>query len=398
MPQTDPPVVLAVDGNSLVHRSFHALAGTGMRSAAGQPIWAVRGLLTQLVAAVARVNPSAIVVGFDDPVASTRRERWPQYKANRTEKLATLVDQLELAVVVLRDLGVHVVVPDGLEADDVLASAALSAGTAGARTVIMTSDRDSFALIDETTSVLRIINGGVEASPLLTPERLLTMLGVRPEQYRDFAALRGDPSDNLPGVRGIGPKTAAKLLTALGSARGAFDDLESGGNLVAAAVGTGAAAKLADPAARQAWELNCQVMRLHSYLDLGLEFEADLDREANCETNREAGSPPAAASRNRVGALPLDEHTVRAAFTEQQLPATLPSALRALAHVEVAADAPVMASERSWASSASRDAARSRNWPPGSSTGGATGWSRQKYGRIPKKPEPPKSEQLSLFG
>ena len=92
----------------------------------------------------------------------------------------------------------------------------------------MTSDRDSFALIDDNTSVLRIINGGVEASPLLTAARLPLLLGINGAQYRDYAALRGDASDNLPGVRGIGPKTAAKLLAALGSARAAFDDLARG--------------------------------------------------------------------------------------------------------------------------------------------------------------------------
>ena len=106
-----------------------------------------------------------------------------------------------------------------------LASAARFAPTVGARTVIMTSDRDAFALIDEHTRVLRIINGGVEASPLLTPELFVTMLGIHPRQYRDYAALRGDPSDNLPGVRGFGPKTAARLLIACGSAPAAFDDL-----------------------------------------------------------------------------------------------------------------------------------------------------------------------------
>ena len=139
-----------------------------------------------------------------------------------------------------------------------LASVARQAPAAGATTVVVTSDRDAFGLIDAHTRVLRIINGGVEASPLLTAERLVTLLGVRPEQYRDFAALRGDPSDNLPGVRGIGPKTAARLLTAFGDARTAFDDLAA----VAEAVGPGVAARLAAPGARATWELNCQVMAM----------------------------------------------------------------------------------------------------------------------------------------
>ena len=86
------PLVLAVDGNSLVHRSYHSQAHTGV------PTWAVRGLLTQLLAAVERIRPAAVVVGFDDPDSSLRRERWPQYKAHRGEKLDTLVEQLALAI------------------------------------------------------------------------------------------------------------------------------------------------------------------------------------------------------------------------------------------------------------------------------------------------------------
>ena len=365
---TDSRVLLAVDGNSLVHRSFHALAATGMRQPDGRPSWAVRGLLTQLVAAVERLGPSAVVVGFDDPAASLRRDRWPQYKATRTDKLDSLVQQLELAADVLRSLGIAVSVPAGLEADDVLASAAAAAGAAPGRadlgdqapgadrvghTVIMTSDRDSFALIGEHTSVLRIINGGVEASPLLTPDRLMTMIGVRPDQYRDYAALRGDPSDNLPGVRGIGPKTAAKLLAALGSARAAFDDLAGGGVRVREAVGAGAAARLAGPQARATWELNCQVMHLHD----DVRFD------------------PAE--------LPLDGEVVRRAFVEHQLPSTLPTALRVLAHQETAAADPVLASNR-----VSDRAAG--GWS-------GSGWSGRRYPKLVPKPKPA-FEQLPLFG
>ena len=189
--------MLAIDGNSLVHRSFHAFSGNGDQPS--HPAWAVRGLLGQLVAAVDRVRPTHVVVGFDDPINSLRRERWPQYKANRGEKLPTLVEQLSGAVEAMDALGAAVVMPEGLEADDVLASVAARAAATGTRAVIVTSDRDSFSLIDDSTSVLRIINGGVDASPLLTPERLVLLLGVRPEQYRDYAALRGDASDNQIG-------------------------------------------------------------------------------------------------------------------------------------------------------------------------------------------------------
>jgi len=353
------PVVLAIDGNSLVHRSFHAQARTATPGDL-RPSWAVRGVLTQLVAAVDRVQPSVVVVGFDDPDRSQRRERWPQYKANRIEKLDTLVTQLASAVEVLRGLGLAVHVPEGLEADDVLASTAAAARRAGGRTVIVTSDRDSFSLIDDTTSVLRIINGGVEASPLLTPERLMILLGVRPDQYRDFAALRGDPSDNLPGVRGIGPRTAAAVLSTTGSARAAFDDLDA----VEKAHGRGVARRLAEPGARDAWELNCQVMTMHA--DLALPFDLTTG----------------------TGVLPLDAGTVGEIYRGHDLTWTITDALRALAGV-----AP-----------ATQTAPRTITSPWGNPSHAVDPWIRHSQPnprRSTPRPKPaparPKLEQLALF-
>jgi DNA polymerase-1 len=293
-------IVLAVDGNSLVHRSFHAQARTGL------PSWAVRGLLGQLVAAVDRIRPTLVVVGFDDPDRSLRRDDCPSYKAGRPDKLPTLVEQLREAITALRELGVAVVVPDGLEADDVLASTAAFARAAGAATVILTSDRDAFALIDADTTVLRLLDGGVEASPLMTADRLMLLLGVQPGQYRDFAALRGDPSDNLPGVRGIGPRLAARLLTEFGTAAAAFDDLAA----VRARLGAGVADRLGVPEARVAWALNCRLMAMRDDLPLAL----DLDSGA--------------------GVLPLSAAAVQAVFGSQNLTWTLGAAVRVLAGVE----------------------------------------------------------------
>lgn len=335
------PVLLAIDGNSLVHRSFHAQARTG------QPDWAVRGLLTQLVATVDRVRPTCVVIGFDDPDRSDRRERWPQYKAHRTEKLDTLVDQLCRAAEAMRRIGAAVVVPPGLEADDVLASAAAYAGARGAHTVIATSDRDAFALIDDTTRVLRIINGGADASPMMTPERLLTLCGVRPAQYRDFAALRGDPSDNLPGVHGIGPRTAARLLAEFGSAAAAFDELDEVGRRL----GASTAKRLADPSARSRWELNCRVMTMHRDVELGIELHVG------------------------AGSLPFDAAAVDEVFRGLQLTWTAAQAVRVLADRDPDELRP------------SRLAA-SLPWVDGYG-------SRQTLPKLP--PRPPKIEQLSLF-
>jgi len=301
----DAPVLLAVDGNSILHRCFHAQARTG-HTVAGRPAWAVRGLLVQLVGAVDRIRPSAVVVGFDDPHRSVRRDQWPHYKAQRADKLGTLVEQLASAAAVLRALGLAVVVPDGLEADDVLASAALLARRHEASTVIVTSDRDAFALIDDRTSVLRIINGGVDASPVMTTDRLITLVGVRPDQYRDYAALRGDPSDNLPGVRGIGPRTAARLLAEFGTADAAFADPSA----VRARLGAGVARRLSEPSARAIWERNCRVMAMRADVSLDLDL---------------ASGP---------GVLPLPAEQVRATFRTHDLVWTAADAVRVLAGVD----------------------------------------------------------------
>jgi 5'-3' exonuclease len=338
------PVILAIDGNSIVHRSYHAQARTGLHDADGRPTWAVRGLLMQLVAAVDRVRPTSVVVGFDDPNESVRRARWPVYKANRIDKLDSLVAQLACAIEVLRELGVAVVVPPGLEADDVLASTVAHAKAAGCRAVVMTSDRDAFALIDDTTTVLRIINGGVEASPMMTAERLVMLMGVRPEQYRDYAALRGDPSDNLPGVHGIGPRTAARLLQEFGTARAAFDDLAA----VRARLGAGVAARLAEPAARAAWELNCEVMTMH----------ADVVVDP-CQ-------------------LPLDPTSVASVFRAQQLVWTVNDALCVLAEVD--------------AERVEQPRQPLPSWIDPAPSGG--GYQRE---RLPKLPASPLAAQLSLF-
>ncbi|QNN51331.1 5'-3' exonuclease [Nocardioides mesophilus] len=306
--------LLAVDGNSVLHRCFHASARTGFRTADGRAGWAIRGLLSQLCAAVDRSCADAVVVGFDDRASSVRRERWPTYKAHRDPKPAALDEQLEEVVGVLRDLGCVVVVPPGLEADDVLASAAAWAPTVGARTVLATSDRDSFALIDEHTRMLRILNGGIDASPMLDPHRLTLVTGVRPEQYLDLAALRGDPSDNLPGVTGFGPKTAVKLLAAFGTAAAAFDDAAAGGERCRAALGKALARTLATDQARATWELNRTVMTMRTDVPLGLDLVAG------------------------TGSLPLEPDAVRRTFGRYQLHA--PGFLRSLTGVESPAPRP----------------------------------------------------------
>jgi len=202
------PTLLAVDGTNLLYRSYHALAGTGL-SFAGRPIWAVHGLLAQVAKLLEFASPSHLVVAFDtEHGCRHRRELYPEYKASRTAPVQDLAVQLSWAPMVLRQAGLCVLEDREWEADDLLASAVTAAGADGLSSVVVTSDRDAYQLLSPQVSVRTPENKTV------TEESLLDTYGVTPAGYAVLAALRGEPSDNLPGVPGVGAKTAARLVAA----------------------------------------------------------------------------------------------------------------------------------------------------------------------------------------
>ena len=267
------PLLLAFDGNSLLHRAYHAGGIEGLSDADGRPVWALRGLVGYIARAAAHLRPDAILVGFDCPVSSARKTDYPGYKAQRPEKAADLADQIGSAPALLRAAGICTVVPAAYEADDVLASSAAHARRHGWQSVLMTSDRDAFALIDETTSVLRVRNGADEAV-LIDQAALPGVCGVEPWQYRDYAALRGDPSDNLHGVRRFGATTAARLLSRFGTVDAAWAAMDNGDlAAVRETVGDLATEQLGIQAMRDVVDRNRRLMRMRSDLDL-----PDLDR------------------------------------------------------------------------------------------------------------------------
>ena len=259
------PLLLVVDGNSLVHRAYHAGVLDGVLDAGGRPVWALRGLIGYLARAAAQLRPDGVIVGFDCPDDSARRTDYPEYKAHRPDKPGDLTEQLAGAPGLLRAAGICTVVPPAYEADDVLASSAAAARRHGWRSVLMTSDRDAFALIDDTTEVLRVRNGGYDEAVLIDAPSLSALYGVHPWQYRDFAALRGDPSDNLHGVRRFGATTAAKLLTAFGSVEAAWaaDDTS-----LSAAVGSLAAGHFRAAESRELIDRNRRIMRMRDDLPI----------------------------------------------------------------------------------------------------------------------------------
>jgi DNA polymerase-1 len=203
--------LVAVDGTNLLYRSYHALAGSGL-SYAGRPVWAVHGLLMQLAKVVEAESPSHLVVAFDTPGGCPARLAIdPGYKATRTTPAESLAVQLSWAPSVLRQTGFCVVEHADWEADDLLASAVRAARDLGMPSVVVTSDRDAYQLVGDDCRVRtpddRIVD---EAS-------LRETYGVDGRAYRVLAALRGEPSDNLPGVSGVGAKTAARLAAEFGS-------------------------------------------------------------------------------------------------------------------------------------------------------------------------------------
>jgi 5'-3' exonuclease len=276
-------LLLVVDAPSLLHRSHHARAHTGITDRSGRPAWALHGMLRQILEAIEGFAPDAVIFGLDDRTASLRAELYPAYKAGRADKDAALVDQLERAGALLDALGLATLTPPGLEADDVSASGATWARDHGWNCVIITSDRDAFAHISDHTQVLRLINGGINGSPLLNPARLVALYGVAAEHYLDFAALRGDASDNLPGIAGIGEKTAAVLLTEVGSMRDVWADIDHNEGLGVAAtldswaaeagsrrMGATVVRRLTAAGARERYDFNVRIMSGRDDLDLGI--------------------------------------------------------------------------------------------------------------------------------
>src|SRR6266516_1365652 len=249
------PLLLAVDGNGLTHRAFHAVGG-----ADAPPRAATERLLAMLARLAAELRPTACVIGFDDPGQSLRRERCAHYKSARPPKPPALVELLAELPELLRRLGLCVAEPAGLEADDVLGSAAALARQRQVPATLLTGDQDAFALVSPTVRVSLLLSGGrVEQ---VSPSWLRARYGVGPAQYPDFAALRGDASDCLPGVRGIGAVTAARLLGAYPDVAAALDDLP----VVARLLGPAIAEALTTQQA--VYQQNREVMAIRTYVAL----------------------------------------------------------------------------------------------------------------------------------
>lgn len=227
----DPGRLLVLDGHSLAYRAFYALPVENFSTSTGQPTNAVYGFTSMLVNLLRDEEPSHVAVAFDVSRRSFRTEKFPDYKATRSASPDGFKGQVELIKEVVRAFGVNALELEGFEADDIIATLATQATTRGFTVGIVSGDRDTFQLVDERTTVL-YPRKGVSDLARMTPEAIVEKYGLNPGQYADFAALRGDPSDNLPGIPGVGEKTAVKWLNAYSDLAGLIDHVDEVGGKV----------------------------------------------------------------------------------------------------------------------------------------------------------------------
>ncbi|MET4659034.1 DNA polymerase-1 [Streptomyces sp. PvP037] len=210
------PRLMLMDGHSLAYRAFFALPAENFTTATGQPTNAIYGFASMLANTLRDESPTHFAVAFDVSRKTWRSEEFTEYKANRSKTPDEFKGQVELIGELLDAMHAQRFAVEGFEADDVIATLATQAEAEGFEVLIVTGDRDSFQLVSEHTTVLYPTKGVSELTRF-TPEKVFEKYGLTPAQYPDFAALRGDPSDNLPGIPGVGEKTAAKWINQFGS-------------------------------------------------------------------------------------------------------------------------------------------------------------------------------------
>jgi 5'-3' exonuclease len=210
--------LLAVDAPSLLFRAFHALPET-IESPDGTAVNALLGTANLILHEVESHAPRAVVLCFGPDAADYRVELYPPYHAERPPVPDALAPQFELAGGFFGAFGWIVATHDSLEADDLLGAYVRREAEAGGRALVMTGDRDMFQCVGEGIEML-YVRTGVRGSEVVDAEEVRRRYGIGPELVPDFIALRGDPSDGIPGAKGVGPKTAAELLRREGSLEG----------------------------------------------------------------------------------------------------------------------------------------------------------------------------------
>jgi len=216
--------IILIDGNSLVYRAFFALPTT-LATSKGQVTNAVYGFTSMLIKLLKDEKPDVVIVAFDRAAPTFRHEQFEDYKAHRAAMPDELISQFPLVKEVLRALNIPIYELDGFEADDILATLASRAEAEDDDVLVVTGDRDAFQLVDDHIKIMTT-RKGISDIVVYDRDKVRERYGVTPEQVPDYLALKGDVSDNIPGVPGIGEKTAAKLIQQLGSVEEILGNLD----------------------------------------------------------------------------------------------------------------------------------------------------------------------------
>jgi DNA polymerase-1 len=204
--------LLIIDGHAYAYRAFHAIRS--LRSPSGEPTNAIYGFVKMLAKMRAAIGPTHLIVVWDGGLSAERIAALPEYKAQRPEMPDDLKPQLDEIISYLKAAGVASFCGEGVEADDYIACLARHAADAGMAVVIASADKDFMQLVSDRVGLL---NPGDKSEAVWTDEQVRAKTGVEPSQIVDWLSLIGDSVDNIPGVRGVGPKTAADLLNQFGS-------------------------------------------------------------------------------------------------------------------------------------------------------------------------------------
>ena len=227
--------LLLIDGHSMAYRAFFALPAENFTTATGQHTNAIYGFATMLISLLKDEKPTHVAVAFDVSRKTFRSEIFPEYKANRAKTPDEFRSQMSYLNDLVAGFGIRQFAVEGFEADDIIATLATRAATDGFEVLICTGDRDSFQLVTESITVL-YPKRGVSEMARMTPQAVTDKYQMTPTQYPDFAALRGDPSDNLPSIPGVGEKTAAKWIIEYGSLEKLLENADEVGGKVGVAL------------------------------------------------------------------------------------------------------------------------------------------------------------------
>lgn len=215
-----------IDGHALCYRAYFAFIKNPLFNSSGQNISAIYGFARMMMKLIADQNPDYLAVAFDPVKKSFRFQLYDAYKANRQKMPDELKSQIEEIKVMVKTLGLPLLIEEGYEADDILGTMSKRYSNKDLEVVLVTGDKDAYQLVDENIKIYANTKGITEHE-LYNEEKVFEKLGIKPSQIIDYMSFVGDTSDNIPGIKGIGEKTAQKLISEYGTFEGVYENIEA---------------------------------------------------------------------------------------------------------------------------------------------------------------------------